>query len=202
MDDIYLERGDFHADPHAQFALWFAEAQQSTIALPHAMTLATVNAEGQPTARMVLLQNCDERGFTFYTNYTSAKARDLAQNPRAALVFHWENLRRQVRVEGSVEKVSTLEADAYFATRPHGSQLGAWASPQSEVLSSRSDLERAIEQLAVQYEGADIPRPAHWGGYRVVAERFEFWLSHQSRLHDRFVYQRQGDSWHLVQLAP
>lgn len=202
MDDIYLEKADFHADPFAQFASWFAEAKQSSCALPHAMTLATANAEGQPAARMVLLKDCDERGFTFYTNYASAKARDLAQNPRAALVFNWEELRRQVRASGAVEKVSEQEADAYFATRPRGSQLGAWASPQSDVLENRADLEREIEQLAAQYKNREIPRPPHWGGYRVLADCVEFWVSRQSRLHDRFVYQRRTNGWHLEQLAP
>jgi pyridoxamine 5'-phosphate oxidase len=148
VDDTYLEKTDFHTDPFAQFALWFADAQQSSCALPHAMTLATADATGQPTARMVLLKDCDERGFSFYTNLASAKARDLQQNPRAALVFHWEELRRQVRATGPVERISAPEADAYFASRPRGSQLGAWASPQSEVLESRGDLQRAIDQLA------------------------------------------------------
>ena len=202
MDSLYLEKSDFHADPLAQFALWFTDAQQSSCALPHAITLATADASGKPTARMVLLKDCDERGFTFYTNLASAKARDLQQNPHAALVFHWEELRRQVRATGPVEKISTAEADAYFATRPRGAQLGAWASPQSQVLENRGDLEREIEQLAAQYAGVEVPRPPHWGGYRLLAECIEFWLSRQSRPHDRFVYQRHIDRWHLQQLAP
>lgn len=202
MQETYLDRRDLLPDPLAQFALWYEEAQQSTVALPHAMALATADAQGRPSARMVLLKECDQRGFVFYTNSNSHKGRDLSQNPRAALVFHWEPLRKQVRVEGAVERVSSEEADAYFATRPRGSQLGAWASPQSESIPDRTALERETDQLEAHYAERDVPRPPHWNGYRVCPDTLEFWVDRASRLHDRFEYRRSPQGWQIRQLAP
>lgn len=202
MQETYLDRRDLLPDPLAQFALWYEEAQQSTVALPHAMALATADAQGRPSARMVLLKECDQRGFVFYTNSNSHKGRDLSQNPRAALVFHWEPLRKQVRVEGAVERVSSEEADAYFATRPRGSQLGAWASPQSESIPDRTALERETDQLEAHYAERDVPRPPHWNGYRVCPDTLEFWVDRASRLHDRFEYRRSAQGWQIRQLAP
>jgi pyridoxamine 5'-phosphate oxidase len=202
MQETYLDRRDLLPDPLAQFALWYEEAQQSTVALPHAMALATADAQGRPSARMVLLKECDQRGFVFYTNSNSHKGRDLSQNPRAALVFHWEPLRKQVRVEGAVERVSSEEADAYFATRPRGSQLGAWASPQSESIPDRTALERETDQLEAHYAERDVPRPPHWNGYRVCPDTLEFWVDRASRLHDRFEYRRSSQGWQIRQLAP
>ena len=202
MQETYLDRRDLLPDPLAQFALWYKEAQQSTVALPHAMVLATADAQGRPSARMVLLKECDQRGFVFYTNSKSHKGRDLSQNPRAALVFHWEPLRKQVRVEGAVERVSSEEADAYFATRPRGSQLGAWASPQSETIPDRTALERETDQLEAHYAERDVPRPPHWNGYRVCPDTLEFWVDRASRLHDRFEYRRSSQGWQIRQLAP
>ena len=202
MRETYLDRRDLLTDPLAQFALWYAEAQQSTVALPHAMVLATADAQGRPSARMVLLKECDQRGFVFYTNSNSHKGRDLSQNPCAALVFHWEPLRKQVRVEGAVERVSSEEADAYFATRPRGSQLGAWASPQSESIPDRTALERETDQLESHYAERDVPRPPHWNGYRVCPDTLEFWVDRASRLHDRFEYRRSAQGWQIRQLAP
>ncbi len=202
MQETYLDRRNLLPDPLAQFALWYEEAQQSTVVLPHAMALATADAQGRPSARMVLLKECDQRGFVFYTNSNSHKGRDLSQNPRAALVFHWEPLRKQVRVEGAVERVTSEEADAYFATRPRGSQLGAWASPQSESISDRTALERETDQLEAHYAERDVPRPPHWNGYRVCPDTLEFWVDRASRLHDRFEYRRSPQGWQIRQLAP
>lgn len=202
MQETYLDRRNLLPDPLAQFALWYEEAQQSTVALPHAMALATADAQGRPSARMVLLKECDQRGFVFYTNSNSHKGRDLSQNPRAALVFHWEPLRKQVRVEGAVERVTSEEADAYFATRPRGSQLGAWASPQSESIPDRTALERETDQLEAHYAERDVPRPPHWNGYRVCPDTLEFWVDRASRLHDRFEYRRSPQGWQIRQLAP
>ena len=202
MQEYYLDRHDLLPDPLEQFALWYEEAQQSPIALPHAMALATADAQGRPSARMVLLKECDQRGFVFYTNSHSHKGQDIAQNPRAALVFHWEPLRKQIRVEGNVEQVSSEEADAYFATRPRGSQLGAWASPQSEHIRDRTELERETSRLEAHYAAEDVPRPPHWNGYRVCPDTLEFWVDRSSRLHDRFEYRRTPTGWQISQLAP
>lgn len=167
-----------------------------------AMTLATVDSAGQPSARVVLLKGIDERGFVFFTNYTSRKAKDLAENPRAALCIHWAQAAEQVRVEGRVERVSDAESDAYFATRPRGSQIGAWASKQSAPLASRAELLSRVREIEARFEGQPVPRPEFWGGYRLVPERVELWYGQESRLHDRIVYVRQGDGWRVERLYP
>ena len=202
--DQALRESDVHANPFVQFQQWLEQAAAAGTALPEAMTLATATADGRPSARMVLLRGCDERGFVFFTNYESRKAGDLTANPRAALVFFWEPQDRQVRVEGRVEKVSAEESDTYFHSRPRGSRLGAWASPQSQVLPGRDALDAWVNEMEAKYAGQDVfPRPPHWGGYRVVPELIEFWQGQPSRLHDRLRYQRQADgSWKIDRLAP
>lgn len=189
-------------DPHALFEEWLAEARLAEPNDPEAMTLATANDEGRPSARMVLLKGHDARGFVFYTNSRSRKGDELAANARAALLFHWKSLRRQVRVEGSVEPVSDDQADAYFATRGRESQLGAWASDQSQPMASRSAFEARYQALADEYEGREVPRPAHWHGYRVVPERIEFWNDRAHRLHERRLFARDGAHWTESLLYP
>ena len=190
-------------EPLPLFQRWLDEARQAGIKLAEAMTLATATAYGKPSARLVLLKQADERGFVFFTNYNSVKARELDSNPQAALVFYWPQLERQVRVEGKVERVSAAESDAYFKTRPRESQIGALASPQSEVIASREALQQKAEELEQLYEGREIERPAHWGGYRLYAERIEFWKGRPGRLHDRIAYDRQTDgTWSIARLAP
>jgi pyridoxamine 5'-phosphate oxidase len=202
-DHRTLSEADVDPDPIRQFATWFEEAAAAGLYQPEAMTLATVGPEGRPSARMVLLRGFDGRGFSFFTNYDSRKARDLAARPWAALVLFWAELHRQVRIEGRVEPVSAEESDAYFAGRARGSQLSAWASPQSEVLEGRGVLERRVAELARQYEGRPVPRPPRWGGYRVVPECIEFWQGHENRLHDRLSFRRRADGgWAVVRLAP
>ena len=188
------------ASPFDQFARWFNEALAAGVAEPNAMTLATVNAQGQPSARTVLVKGYDESGFTFFTNYESRKAQDLAANDRAALLFFWQSLERQVRIEGRIEKVTPEESDAYFASRPVGSRLGAWASEQSRPTTREALLAREAE-FAEKF-GQSPPRPPHWGGYRMRPEAFEFWQGRPSRLHDRLVYQAQPEGWRIVRLAP
>ncbi len=197
-----LDLEDLDLDPIRQFQNWFQEASLSEIAEPNAMTLATATRDGRPSARTVLLRSCDERGFSFFTNYRSRKARELDDNPYAALVFYWHDLERQVRIEGSVVRVSEAESDAYFESRPLGSRLGAWASPQSEVIGDRAELEGRCRELELQYPDGEIPRPPHWGGYRVVPEVFEFWQGRPSRLHDRFRYVHEPQGWRIERLAP
>ncbi|HEX8580255.1 MAG TPA: pyridoxamine 5'-phosphate oxidase [Allosphingosinicella sp.] len=180
-------------DPHALFRSWLAEAEQSEPNDPTAMALATTDARGQPSLRMVLMKGHDVRGFVFYTNMDSRKGGELAANPRAALLFHWKSLRRQVRVEGPVEPVSTQEADAYFATRGRDSQLGAWASEQSRPLDARATFEARFEEVRARFEGGEVPRPPRWSGYRVVPERIEFWNDRAHRLHERRLFTARGD---------
>lgn len=190
------------ADPFRFFARWFDEAREAGVREPNAMTLATAGADGQPSARIVLLKGLDARGFAFYTNYRSRKGEDLAANPRAALVFWWEPLERQVRIEGAVERVAETVSDAYFASRPRGSRLGAWASEQSRIVPDRAELEARLEEVEEKYDDGHIPRPPHWGGYRVLPARFEFWQGRPNRLHDRLEYVPAEGSWEIRRLAP
>jgi pyridoxamine 5'-phosphate oxidase len=189
-------------DPLEQFEHWFAEAKRAGVEVPEAMTLATADAEGAPSARMVLLKGAGEDGFVFYTGYGSRKSEELEQNPRAALVFYWRPFGRQVRVEGSVERVSEAESAGYFATRPRGSQLAAWASHQSQPLESREELERRYAELEREYEDRDVPLPPHWGGYCLHPEAIEFWEHRENRLHDRIRYTRAREGWKVERLSP
>jgi len=196
-----LDVGDVSADPIEAFRHWFDEALAAEVTEPNGMTLATVDGRGRPVARIVLLKHVDERGFVFYTNYRSRKGRELDAAGSAALCFWWAELQRQVRIEGRVERVSAAESDAYFASRPRGSQLGAWASPQSTTLPDRDALERLFADVEDRFDG-DVPRPDHWGGYRVVPDLVELWQGRQSRLHDRLCYRRSDDGWTVERLAP
>ncbi len=189
-------------DPYEHFAAWLAEAQGTEPNDPNAMALATATPEGAPSVRMVLLKGHDSRGFVFYTNHDSRKGGELAANPHASLLFHWKSLRRQVRIEGRVERVSETEADAYFASRARVSRLGAIASDQSRLLSSRAELERRVAEYGAAYPGDTIPRPPHWSGFRVVPARFEFWQDMPFRLHDRTIYEPAADGWATHKLYP
>jgi pyridoxamine 5'-phosphate oxidase len=189
-------------DPHALFEEWFAEARLAEPELPEAVALATADASGAPSVRMVLMKGHDARGFVFYTNSRSRKGGELAANPHAALLFHWKSLRRQVRIEGPVEAVGAAEADAYFAIRARESQLGAWASDQSQPMASRDDFERRYQALVAKHEGGDVPRPPHWWGYRLAPERLEFWVDRAHRLHERRLFTRSGSGWSESLLYP
>lgn len=197
-----LEQGDLLADPLRQLSRWYEQAVEAGVPEPNAMTLATATAMGTPSARIVLLKGVDERGLVFFTNYRSQKGRELGANPQAALLFFWHPLERQVRSSGHVEQVDPAESDAYFATRPRESQLGAWASAQSAVLGGRAELDRAVEEATARFADGPVPRPPHWGGYRLLPVEMEFWQGRESRLHDRFRYARRGDHWVIERLSP
>jgi len=200
-DPEVLDPAQAPADPHALFARWYAEAHAAGLPQPDAMALATADSDRRPSVRMVLLKDHGAEGFVFYTNARSRKGRDLAANPRAALLFYWAPLHRQVRIEGPVEPLPAAESDAYFGSRPRGARLGALASPQSAVIASRDELERRVDELEHRHPD-QVPRPAHWGGYRVIPESIEFWLGRPDRLHDRVRYTRTADSWLRERLAP
>lgn len=198
-----LDAADVDPNPVRQFETWFAQALDAKLPEPNAMTLATVSADGRPSARIVLIKGVDERGFVFFTNYDSRKGREIATNPAGSLLFHWVELERQVRVEGRIEKTSAADSDTYYASRPLGSRIGAWASDQSQPIDSREALESREREVIAQY-GDEPPRPPHWGGYRLVPDVIEFWQGRPSRLHDRIVYTRGGTdgAWSIARLAP
>jgi pyridoxamine 5'-phosphate oxidase len=198
-----LDEADVRANPVEQFDAWFQDALGARVPEPNAMTLATVGPNGLPAARIVLLKEWDDRGFTFHTNYHSRKGRELSANPRAALCFHWQPLERQVRIEGRAERVSREESERYFRTRPVGAQIGAWVSQQSSPIASRAELERLHRELTERFADAPVPLPEYWGGLRVVPHSIEFWQGRPSRLHDRILYTRQADgAWTRQRLAP
>jgi pyridoxamine 5'-phosphate oxidase len=203
--DLSLEADDLVTDPMIQFRRWFEDAEAEGIHLANAVALATADASGDPAARHVLIRGFDDRGFVFYTNLESRKARHLAENPRAAFALLWKELDRQVSVTGDVERTTEDESDAYFATRPREARIGAWASRQSEVLGSRNELMTRFMELDIEYPGEDIPRPAFWGGYRIVPDTVEFWQARAFRLHDRFRYTRddaEPTGWRVERLSP
>ena len=197
-----LRKSAVDRDPLTQFRRWYADAEAADIKAPQAMALATSTPDGAPSVRMVLLKGADERGFVFFTGYVSRKAGELDANPRAALLFHWEPLGRQVRVEGHVARVAEQESDAYFSTRPRGAQLAAAASQQSSVLRDRAEIDTRADELAREHEGSDVRRPDHWGGYRLVPEVYEFWQHRDERMHDRLRYRRTNGDWVVERLSP
>lgn len=202
-ENIRFNRSDLLGDPIQLFTRWLEEAQNKGVEYPIAMTLATASQDGYPNARMVLLKEYDQRGFCFFTNYESQKSREIAGNPRAALVFYWQALNRQVRIRGRVEKTSPEESDAYFKSRPHGSKIGAWASQQSQVVQNGRALQASFKEFERRFAAGVIPRPDHWGGFRLIPETFEFWQSRLNRMHDRFLYTRVGENeWRIERLYP
>ncbi|MFN8580583.1 MAG: pyridoxamine 5'-phosphate oxidase [Gemmatimonadaceae bacterium] len=197
-----LDLADVHPDPTVQFQRWFDDARRAELLEPNAMTLATVATDGRPSARVVLLKEVTANGFVFFTNYRSRKASDLDAGGLAALVFFWKEVERQVRIEGRVTRIAPDESASYFHSRPRGSQIGAWASPQSAVISDRRWLEQEMDARDAEFAGREVPAPAHWGGYRVVPDCLEFWQGRPNRLHDRLRYRRDGGSWVIERLAP
>jgi pyridoxamine 5'-phosphate oxidase len=197
-----LRRDDLRDDPIAQFREWFERAEVDGVPLPEAMTLATVDEHGRPDARMVLLKGVDEAGFRFFTGHKSAKGRQLAAQPEASLVVYWRELDRQVRVRGIVERLPEAESDAYFAGRPREAQIGAWASPQSRPIGSRAELDQRVAEITKRFDGADVERPPHWGGYLLRPSELEFWQGQVGRLHDRFRYSRDEGAWRIERLGP
>lgn len=195
-----LDLGNLIKNPFEQFQHWFDFAVQADAFYANAMTLATVK-ENKPHTRVVLLKELDEKGFTFYTNYNSAKSKEISDNKNASLLFFWKENERQIRIEGTLEKVSDVASEEYFKTRPRESQIGAWASPQSESIT-RAELEKRVAEFNQKFEGVEVPRPPHWGGFRLVPSRFEFWQGRPGRLHDRFVYEHKNGAWEIYQVAP
>jgi pyridoxamine 5'-phosphate oxidase len=198
----FLSKENINKNPFEQFSYWYKMALDTGFIHPDAMTLATADKNGKPSARIVLLKSFDEKGFIFFTNYESRKGNELTANPYASLVFYWDKIDKQVRIEGSIEKISVKESEIYFHSRPQGSQLGALASPQSKVIEDREYLEEKFSELSKKYEGKEIPLPENWGGYRVKPFYFEFWQSRDNRLHDRIRYVKERDFWKLERLAP
>lgn len=196
-----LDFSDVDKDPLEQFRIWLKQAMNAGLPEPNAMTLSTLGEHNRISSRVVLLKGVDE-GFVFYTNYLSQKASELEKKPLAALNFLWLELERQVRIEGNIEKVSNEESEKYFASRPRNSQIGAWSSQQSRRVASREILQRRFEEISTKYEGMPIPRPTHWGGYRLKADRVEFWQGRPSRMHDRILFEKQADKWNISRLAP
>jgi pyridoxamine 5'-phosphate oxidase len=203
LDEAKLSRATADADPVRQFSVWFELAQQIDPEFANAMVLSTASLNGHSSSRLVLLKGFDDQGFVFFTNYGSRKAQELADNSQASLVFWWKEVYRQVRIEGRVEKVSRAESESYFATRARGSQIGAWASRQSALLSRRAELQEKIDAVERRFKGQEVPCPPFWGGYRLIPQAMEFWQGRESRLHDRLLYRRnEGGAWELERLSP
>lgn len=197
-----LDETSVDASPFKQFNRWFEEALSSELPEPNAMTLATANQSGEPSARIVLLKSFDESGFIFFTNYESRKGKEIFENPKAALLFFWVELERQIRIEGKIEKISRIDSFDYFRSRPHDSQIGAWCSPQSSVIPDRNFLEDRFVKLSVEFSAGNVPLPNNWGGYKVIPDTFEFWQGRASRLHDRIFYSLDNGKWEISRLAP